>query len=82
MRGITVKGLAGTKAYLYLESIEISKKAARGARRDGDQAGKRRIKRVVKRLNKGDNLFDRVRTGWISIRASSISADQRQRGQR
>ena len=27
VRGITVKGLSGTNAYLYLESIEVSKKA-------------------------------------------------------
>ena len=30
VRGISVKGLAGTNAYLYLQSIEISKQAARG----------------------------------------------------
>jgi type III restriction enzyme len=57
VRGIAVKGLKGTNAYLYLESVEISK-AAPVARIEMEvrQAGK--IKRIVKRLGKGKNLFD------------------------
>jgi len=56
VRGITVKGLAGTNAYLYLESIEISRKAPLAriemeVRQDGG------IKRIVKRLEHGKDLF-------------------------
>lgn len=57
VRGITVKGLAGTGAYLYLESIEISKHAP-VARMDIEVKLKSgQIKRKVMRLSKGDNLF-------------------------
>ena len=39
VRGITVKGLAGTNAYLYLESIDdLHDQAAGGAGRAGDSA--------------------------------------------
>jgi type III restriction enzyme len=56
VRGITVKGLAGTNAYLYLESIELSKKApvARIEMEVRQGAG---IKRIVKRLEKNTDLF-------------------------
>ncbi len=57
VRGITTKGLAGTNAYLYLESIEISKTAP-VARIEIEVKQKNEIKRVVKRLEKGRNLFD------------------------
>ncbi|WP_160712277.1 type III restriction-modification system endonuclease [Chitinophaga solisilvae] len=58
VRGITVKGLAGTNAYLYLESIEVSRQApvARVEMEIKLQSGA--IKRVVKRLGRGDDLFD------------------------
>lgn len=58
VRGISVKGLSGTKAYLYLENIEISKQApvARIDMEIKQQGGT--IKRLVKRLGKGDNLYD------------------------
>lgn len=60
VRGITVRGLAGSSAYLYLEGIEVSKKAP-VARIEMEldvkqQAGN--IKRKLMRLNKGDNLYD------------------------
>ncbi len=59
VRGIAVKGLAGTAGYLYLQSIEISSKKPPEARVEFEQklAGGN-IKRVVKKLGKGDNLFD------------------------
>lgn len=59
VRGISVKGLAGTNAYLYLQSIEISPKKPPVARVEFEQklAGGR-IKRIVRKLRKGDNLFD------------------------
>ena len=56
VRGITVKGLAGTSAYLYLESIEISKKAP-VARIELEVRQGNGIKRIIKRLEKGKDLF-------------------------
>jgi type III restriction enzyme len=56
VRGIDVKGLAGTNAYLYLESIEISKKAP-VARIEMEVRQGGGIKRIVKRLERGKDLF-------------------------
>lgn len=56
VRGIAVKGLAGTNAYLYLESIEISKKAP-VARIEVEVRQGNGIKRIVKHLEKGKDLF-------------------------
>ena len=59
VRGISVKGLAGTNAYLYLQSIEISTKKPPEARVEFEQKLKSgEIKRVVRKLVKTDNLFD------------------------
>ena len=57
VRGIAVKGLSGTNAYLYLDSIEISKKAP-VASIEMEVRQSSGIKRLVKRLEKGANLFD------------------------
>lgn len=59
VRGIAVKGLAGTAGYLYLQSIEISSKKPPEARVEFEQklAGGN-IKRVLRKLATGDNLFD------------------------
>ncbi len=58
VRGISVKGLSGTNAYLYLESIEISKQSP-VARMEIEVKGKSgTIKRVIRKTRKGDNLFD------------------------
>lgn len=56
VRGIAVKGLAGTSAYLYLESIEVSKQAP-VARLELEVSQKTGVKRVLKRLKKGDDLL-------------------------
>ncbi|HAU0553853.1 TPA: restriction endonuclease subunit R [Legionella pneumophila] len=58
VRGITVNGLSGTNAYLYLESIELSTSApiARIEFEVRQKTGL--IKRIIKKLKKGDNLFD------------------------
>lgn len=57
VRGISMKGLAGTNAYLYLQSIEISSRAP-VARVEFEQKLKSgEIKCVVRKLSKGDNLF-------------------------
>jgi type III restriction enzyme len=59
VRGISVKGLAGTNAYLYLQSIEISTKKPPEARIEFEQKLKSgEIKRVLRKLVKTDNLFD------------------------
>jgi len=59
VRGIAVKGLAGTSGYLYLQSIEISTKRPPEARVELEQKlAKGDIKRVVRKLARGDNLFD------------------------
>lgn len=59
VRGIAANGLAGTAGYLYLQSIEISSKKPPEARVEFEQrlAGGN-IKPVVRKLGKGDNLFD------------------------
>ena len=58
VRGISVKGLAGTNAYLYLQSIEISTKKPPEARVEFEQKLKSgEIKRVLRKLTRGDNLF-------------------------
>lgn len=59
VRGIAVKGLAGTAGYLYLQSIEISSKKPPEARVEFEQKlANGNIKRVMRKLVKGDNLFD------------------------
>ncbi len=57
VRGISVKGLAGTNAYLYLESIEVSKQAP-VARIEIEVKQNSGIKRIIRKLKKGDNLYD------------------------
>ncbi|MBE1586762.1 type III restriction enzyme [Nonomuraea angiospora] len=58
VRGITVKGLAGSTAYLYLDTIEIAKGAKPRARVELEVQTKSGIKRQVKRLDQGANLHD------------------------
>lgn len=57
VRGISVKGLTGTHAYLYLESIEISTSAP-VARVELEIKQSSGIKRVLRKLVRNDNLFD------------------------
>ncbi|MDR4483179.1 MAG: DEAD/DEAH box helicase family protein [Nitrospirales bacterium] len=57
VRGITMKGLAGTNAYLYLESIEISKKAPVARIEMEIKLKTGEIKRKVMRLEKGKDLY-------------------------
>ncbi|MBW5416224.1 MULTISPECIES: type III restriction-modification system endonuclease [Pseudomonas] len=58
VRGISVKGLAGTNAYLYLQGIDVSTKKPPEARIEFEQKlASGQIKRVVRKLSKGDNLF-------------------------
>jgi len=57
VRGISVKGLSGTNAYLYLESIEVSKQTP-VARVELEVKQNSGIKRMIRKLKKGDNLYD------------------------
>lgn len=58
VRGISVKGLAGTNAYLYLQGIDVSTKNPPEARVEFEQKlASGQIKRVARKLSKGDNLF-------------------------
>ncbi|MDR4508692.1 MAG: DEAD/DEAH box helicase family protein [Candidatus Brocadiaceae bacterium] len=58
VRGITVKGLTGTHAYLYLESIQISALKPPVARMEFEVRQKTGIKRIVRHFRNNDNLFD------------------------
>ncbi len=59
VRGIAVKGLAGTNAYLYLQSIEISTTRPPEARLEYEQQLKTgEIKRSTRKFSRADNLFD------------------------
>jgi len=58
VRGITVKGLTGTNAYLYLEGIETSPSKPPIARAELEIKQGNGIKRVMRKLGRNDNLFD------------------------
>ena len=58
VRGIHTRGIAGTSAYLYLQDIEISKQSPVARLEMQVQLKTGVIKRQVKRISQGDNLFD------------------------
>ncbi len=58
VRGITVKGLAGSTAYLYLDAIEVKKGAKPVARLELEVQTKSGIKRQLKRVEQGTNLHE------------------------
>ena len=58
VRGITVKGLSGTNAYLYLESIQISPTKPPEARIELEVKQNAGIKRIIRKIGKGTNLYD------------------------
>lgn len=57
VRGIQTRGLAGTNAYLYLEGIEISKKAPVARLEIEVKLASGEIRRQLKRLEFRDDLF-------------------------
>lgn len=63
VRGIQTRGLAGTNAYLYLEGIEISKKAPVARIEMEVKLASGKIKRQLKRLEFRDDLF--VKSGGL-----------------
>ena len=58
VRGISLKNLAGTNAYLYLGSIDLSTSKPPVVRVELEIKQTSGIKRVLRKLNQGDNLFD------------------------
>ena len=58
VRGISVKGLSGTNAYLYLGGVEISTSKPPVVSVELEIKQKSGIKRVLRKLGKGDNLFE------------------------
>ena len=58
VKGIAVKNLTGTNAYLYLASIEISPSRPPIARVELEVRQGSGIKRVLRKLERNDNLFD------------------------
>jgi type III restriction enzyme len=59
VRGISLKGQAGTNAYLYLQSIEVSKDKPPVARVEMEIRHSGGIKPEIRILGKRDNLFDK-----------------------
>ncbi|MCQ9427610.1 restriction endonuclease subunit R, partial [Pseudomonas sp. LJDD11] len=57
VRGITVKGLTGTNAYLFLQDIDVSTKSP-VARVEMEIKQSSGIKRVMRKLGRNDNLYD------------------------
>jgi len=58
VRGISMRGLIGTNAYLYFEGIEISSAKPPLARLEFEIKQNDGIKRVTRKLTKGTHLFD------------------------
>lgn len=58
VRGISIRGLTGTNAYLYFEGIEISSTKPPLARLEFEIKQNNGIKRITRKLSKGTNLFD------------------------
>lgn len=58
VRGISIKGLGGTNPYLYLQSIEVSSTKPPLARVEFEIKQNNGIKRIVRKIGLGDNLFD------------------------
>ena len=72
VRGITVKGLSGTNAYLYLESIKITTTKPPEARAELEIMQKSGIRRVHRTLKKNDNLYD-LSEGLVQYRGFVVS---------
>ncbi|MCF8131307.1 MAG: DEAD/DEAH box helicase family protein [Deltaproteobacteria bacterium] len=58
VRGISVKGLSGTTAYLYLESIQISAGKPPVARMEFEEQQVTGIRRKLRLFSKGDKLYE------------------------
>jgi type III restriction enzyme len=58
VRGITIKNLTGTNAYLFLQDIEVSSNKPPMARVEFEVKQNGGIKRVMRKLGRNDNLYD------------------------
>lgn len=58
VRGITIKNLTGTNAYLFLQDIEVSSNKPPMARVEFEVKQNSGIKRVLRKLGRNDNLYD------------------------
>lgn len=58
VRGITIKNLTGTNAYLFLQDIEVSTNKPPMARVEFEVKQSNGIKRVLRKLGRNDNLYD------------------------
>lgn len=72
VRGVTVKGLSGTNAYLYLESIQVSVSKPPIARVEMEVRQSSSIKRVRRNIGRNQNLFD-VSDGLDQYRGFVVS---------
>ena len=72
VRGIQTRGLAGTNAYLYLEGIDISKKAPVARIELEEKLKSGEIKRKLRWLKFRDDLFDKS-NGLDQYRGFTIS---------
>ncbi len=57
VRGITISGMGGTHAYLYLEGIDLSKSAPVGRLSLEVKRKSGAIVREIRKIEKGDNLY-------------------------
>ncbi len=74
VRGISVKGLSGTNSYLYLEGIQVSANKPPEARIEFEIKQNNGNKRVVRKLSKGQNLYDES-NGMEQYRDGYVIAD-------
>ena len=58
VKGVSTKGLSGTNAYMYLESIEVAKGKAPVARLEIEVKQGNGPKRTLRKIEKGFNLYD------------------------
>ncbi|HHO42612.1 MAG TPA: restriction endonuclease subunit R, partial [Epsilonproteobacteria bacterium] len=58
VKGISVKGLTGVNAYLYLQSIEVSPSKAPVAKLELEIKTKSGIKRVLRKIEVNDDLYE------------------------
>ncbi|MCO8166756.1 DEAD/DEAH box helicase family protein [Pseudomonas sp. 21LCFQ02] len=58
VRGITIRNLTGTNAYLFLQDIEVSSNKPPMARVEFEVKQNSGIKRVMRKLGRNDNLYD------------------------
>lgn len=71
VRGITVRGQTGTNGYLYLQDVRVYRDKAPDARVEIEVRRQREVKRELRVLRKGDNLFelsdglDQYRDGYV-----------------